>query len=72
MSTADGLFGLMRDVLLFRENMTAVRHEMAGLADDVGRLALDHTALSIRVARIEGMIEGAAMIAPRSRRLPKP
>lgn len=71
MTASDGLFALMKDVLLFRENMGVIRTAMAGLTDDVARLADDHVALSQRVARIEGFIEGAAAAGPRRARLPK-
>lgn len=71
MSEASGLIGLVKDVLLFREHLAGVKDDLAGLAQDVAELAGHHAELSVRVARLEGFIEGAAAAAPRRARLPR-
>ena len=60
MSKTDTLFGLVKDILLYREHIAGVRADLAGLSRDVAELAGRHVELDRRVARVEGFIEGAA------------
>jgi ubiquinone biosynthesis protein UbiJ len=74
MSFASDMSRAIRDILLYRERMNETRANMAAMAADVAELAKAHAALSDRVSRIEGFIEGATAATAGGRgprRLPK-
>jgi len=61
MSATEKTFGVLKAVFVYQETIKAIREDMTALAMDVGALSRAHASLAERVARIEGMIEGAAM-----------
>jgi hypothetical protein len=58
----------IRNVLLLQEDIRRLKDSAAGQGERLAALAEAHANLRDRVARLEGMIEGAAM-AGRQRRL---
>lgn len=61
MSGTEKAFGLLKTWMLVNERFDALDGKLKDLGSDVAALARSHADLAQRVARIEGMIEGAAM-----------
>ncbi len=73
MSGTEKAFGLLKTWMLVNERFDALDGKLKNLGSDVAALARSHADLGQRVARIEGMIEGAAMAgsSPPQRKLPR-
>ena len=63
MSAFDRIYTGLKSVITMNERFDRVDAMLRGLGEDIGRLSASHAELAQRVARIEGMIEGAAMAA---------
>jgi hypothetical protein len=69
MSTIGDAFAGLRKVLLMQENLERVEQNFDRMADDLRRTRDYAVEIDKRVTRLEGMIEGAAIVAGRQPRL---
>ena len=69
MSVAERAFEVIKAVFVYQDTMKAIREDMAALASDVGALGRAHAGLAERIARLEGIIEGAAIANVRQPRI---
>lgn len=67
MSVFRDAVGAIKQVVLMQSRIDQVDQRIGRLGVDVERLAEAHGALRDRVARLEGIIEGAAMAAGQRR-----
>lgn len=68
MSAFGDIFSAMRQVILMQSRLDQLDQRMTRMAGDIDGLATGLLAVRDRVARLEGVIEGAAMAAGRHQR----
>lgn len=68
MSVSERTWGAFKSFVLYQETIKAIRDDMAALARDVAALGRAHADLRDRVSRLEGVIDGVAMVG-RQRRI---
>ena len=71
MSVSEKTWGVFKSFVLYQETVKAVREDMAALARDMGSLSRAHAALSERVSRLEGFVQGATRTPFRPEELPR-
>ena len=70
MSAFSDAMAAIRDVVLMQANIEELEKDFSDMSADLKGLQ-DHVAsISMRLARLEGMIEGAAIVTGRQPRLP--
>jgi hypothetical protein len=69
MSIFGDAFDTIRNVMLIQSDVERLQQEISGIAADMRGLRDYATSIDIRVARLEGMIEGAAIVTGRQPRL---
>lgn len=67
MSVFGDAVGAIRQVLLMQSRLDQLDTRMSGMADDMEGLIEAFANVRDRVSRLEGIIEGAAMVARRPR-----
>jgi predicted nuclease with TOPRIM domain len=71
MSALSDSLAALKNVVLMQERLESMRSEQRRIAEDVSGLADMVAAVRDRVARLEGIIEGAAMASRARSELPK-
>lgn len=74
MSSLGDAFKALRKVILIEENVSRMQTDIANMAGEIGRVRDYAGGIDRRVARLEGIIEGASMargMKPRVPKLPK-
>lgn len=71
MSSVEKALGVIKAAMLMNERFDGIEEDMKNLAEDVTALGRSHSELAQRVARLEGLIEGAAMASGLQPRLPR-
>jgi hypothetical protein len=65
-SLIDRFLSVTKRLITMDDRMDQLEKRNAGLVQDLAALSASHARLSERVARIEGMIQGAAMASGRT------
>lgn len=68
MSAGEKAFGVIKAVFTMKDQLDDLGKDLATLGQGVARLAEAHADLRDRVSRLEGVVEGAAMVS-RQRRI---
>jgi hypothetical protein len=68
-SAGEKAFGVFKTILTLKDQLDGLDRDVAQLGGRLAGLAGAHGDLRDRVSRLEGVIEGAAMVAAQQRRI---